>query len=776
MRTLLIDNYDSFTYNLSQLLGEVTGQAPVVVRNDVDWASLRLADFDAVVVSPGPGRPDRGRDFGISGRAIRESGLPLLGVCLGHQGIAQLFGGVVGYAPEPVHGRVCPVHHAGTGLFAGLPSPFPAVRYHSLIAAELPGELEATAWTADGLIMGLRHRELPIWGVQFHPESFDTAHGHDLLSNFAGLAAAHRPETTAARPRPAGRPAADRPGTARAERQRTRTQRAGADRAGADRAGADRAGADRAGSERAGSERAEREQAGTQRPRRAGRAGVGRPGTQPAPYRLHTRPIPYLPEPQAAFQALFAGAEHGFWLDASAVIEGLSRFTFMGDGAGPLAEYVTYRVGEGVVVRTADGRERNVRQGFFDYLDEQLRRREVPVPPGLPTDFNLGYVGYLGYELKAETGGAAAHRSPTPDAALLFTDRMVVLDHVERAGHLLALSADADQAKRAEAWLARTARRIAGVAPQHPSGTGPAALTGPAVGGYRHGLLPRADGDRYLDQIAECLAEIRDGESYEICLTNQFTVETDLDPLPTYARLRAISPVPYGAYLRFPDVAVLSASPERFLTIDPDGAVESKPIKGTRPRGATEAQDRALRRDLLGREKDRAENLMIVDLVRNDLNTVCEVGSVHVPRAFAVETYAPVHQLVSTVRGRLRPDASSVDCVRAAFPGGSMTGAPKIRTMEIIDRLEGGPRGVYSGALGWFALSGAVDLSIVIRTLVVSGGTVSFGVGGAIVALSDPAEELEETAVKARTMIAAIAGTVRGASRAAVAPLVPAGT
>jgi len=198
---------------------------------------------------------------------------------------------------------------------------------------------------------------------------------------------------------------------------------------------------------------------------------------------------------------------------------------------------------------------------------------------------------------------------------------------------------------------------------------------------------------------------------------------------------------------------VLSTSPERFLGVDRHDVALSEPIKGTRPRGRTPEEDLALRRDLATSVKDRAENLMIVDLVRNDLGHHAEVGSVEVPRLFDVETYATVHQLVSGVRAKLRHDSSAVRCVRDAFPGGSMTGAPKIRTMQILDGLEGGPRGVYSGALGYFSLSGSADFSIVIRTLVVHDDKVSFGVGGAVIALSDGAGEFEETAVKATALL-----------------------
>ena len=188
LRTLLIDNYDSFTYNLYQLQGEVNGQPPVVVRNDAPiWATLSLSDFDNVVISPGPGSPDRPHDFGQSARAILESPVPVLGVCLGFQGICHLFGGKVDFAPAPMHGRLSPVYHHQQGVFAGIPSPFSVVRYHSLAATRLPDCLEPLAWTEDGVLMGLRHRSRPIWGVQFHPESICTEHGRRMIENFRDL-------------------------------------------------------------------------------------------------------------------------------------------------------------------------------------------------------------------------------------------------------------------------------------------------------------------------------------------------------------------------------------------------------------------------------------------------------------------------------------------------------------------------------------------------------------------------------------------------------------
>lgn len=433
---------------------------------------------------------------------------------------------------------------------------------------------------------------------------------------------------------------------------------------------------------------------------------------------------------ETVFDTLYAGADHAFWLDSAAG----GRFSILGDASGPQACVVTADVTAGTVtIRSAD-QDVIIHSGFLDWLADDLALHRV-TPPDLPFDFALGWVGYLGYELKAECGSPNTHRSEDPDAAMIFADRAVVFDHQENDVYLLALTDDG--------WFDEVEATLRNLTDQ------PADPPAPDLGPLR----TRHDRAAYLDLIAACQREIIAGETYEVCLTNQLVADGKLDPWPSYRRLRRANPEPFCALLRFGELSVLSASPERFLSVTAGGVAESKPIKGTRPRGATPAEDEALRRDLAASAKDRAENLMIVDLVRNDLGSVAALDGVEVSTLYGVETHPTVHQLVSTVRARLRPDRTAVDAVRAAFPGGSMTGAPKLRTMEIIDRLEGGPRGVYSGALGYFSLSGAADLSIVIRTLVASGDRVSYGVGGAVIALSTPDDEMAETVVKAAPLL-----------------------
>jgi para-aminobenzoate synthetase len=277
----------------------------------------------------------------------------------------------------------------------------------------------------------------------------------------------------------------------------------------------------------------------------------------------------------------------------------------------------------------------------------------------------------------------------------------------------------------------------------------------------------------YLQRIHAAKEAIQHGESYEVCLTNEFVAEADIEPFEAYRRLRRINPAPFAAYLRFDGLAVLSSSPERFLKIDADGLVEARPIKGTIRRGADARQDAELAEQLRSSVKDRSEHLMIVDLLRNDLGRVCAIGSVHVPDLFTIERYATVHQMVSSIRGRLSAGTSPIACIRAGFPGGSMTGAPKLRTMAILDELEERPRGIYSGSIGYIGLDGSVDLSIVIRTAIHHDGRIRIGAGGAIVDLSTPEEELAEVHLKCRAIIEAFGGVLEAASRSYAAPAEP---
>lgn len=470
----------------------------------------------------------------------------------------------------------------------------------------------------------------------------------------------------------------------------------------------------------------------------------------------HTRTLAGWLDPEQVFLTLYADQDCAFWLDSSLVIAGKSRYSMMGDRTGPHSEAISYDLSQGTLtVRRPGVSDEVTRQDVFDYLQDALGRAEFASRPrGAPVmPFIGGFVGYFGYELKSLLIGRSSPAARVPDAWFILADRFVCFDHLENQVHLVCLSSSSSSSSSdtaAEAWFDQTERRLAEPA------AAPGAVSAPArngIGGRE--LWWSRDRDRYLHDVAECLTEITDGESYEICLTNKVHLPRDVDPLAYYLTLRRRNPAQYSAFLRLGDVAVACSSPECFLRMGSDRWVDSRPIKGTRELGTTDAEREANYLDLKNSEKDRAENLMIVDLVRNDLGRVCEVGSVHVPEIMAVERYATVWQMVSTVRGRLMGGKDAIDCVKACFPGGSMTGAPKIRTMEIIDRLEHEPRGIYAGTIGYLGFDGAADLNIVIRTAVFDRDEISIGVGGAIIALSDAESEYFETTVKARALIAA---------------------
>jgi para-aminobenzoate synthetase len=683
--TLLIDNHDSFTYNLAALLEEATGFRPLIVRNDAtDWRALATQHFDRIVISPGPGRPQRAADLGLSADAILQGEIPVLGVCLGHQAIAHLHGAEVGLAAAPLHGRLTQVYHGGRDLLSGLPSPFTAVRYHSLAVLHLSDDLVALAQADDGTLMALRHRSRPLWGVQFHPESICAEHGAQLIRRFIELS----PPRLQAR-------------------------------------------------------------SGT--PRRA-----ASPKTlQPPRWRVHAQPLDAYVAPEHAFQLLFAAREHAFWLDSSCVPQAANAVSYIGDASGPHAEIVSYALADNEIVSTQRSGEQRLAGDVLGYLQSRLDARRADTS-AVPFDFAAGYVGYFGYELKNLLIEGGRERARTPDAAWLFADRVIAFDHREQRTWLLCFDAAEGLSAENASWMRSTAELLANA---HTEGS--EAI--PPQQGQVSDCHWRHDASSYRERIEQSLEAIRQGESYEICLTNQLIARCSLSPLHTYLALRRVNPAPYAALLRFGPLSVLCASPELFLHVTADGCVASKPIKGTAARNPDPVLDAQAATELASSVKSRAENLMIVDLVRNDLNRVCVAGSVQVPQLFAVESYPFVHQLVSTVIGTLRPQATAIDVVRATFPGGSMTGAPKQRTLQILEQLEQGPRGIYAGSLGYLGVSGAAKLNIVIRTLVVDGAELTIGTGGAIVALSDPATEIAETLLK-------MAGLTEGLVQAGVLP------
>jgi para-aminobenzoate synthetase len=717
MSTLLIDNYDSYTYNVFHLLAAVSGEEPIVVHNDfVSWRALSRWDFDAIVISPGPGRPDRWHDFGVCADILRFSETPVLGVCLGHQGLGYVLEGKVSSAPMVMHGRLSGVKHEGEGLFAGIPQDFSVVRYHSLAVSGALGEGRVTAWTEDGVVMGIEHTSRPMWGVQFHPESIATEHGRKLFENFYEMARRHR----ALRGRRTNMPA-----PLRRARERSAIPQ--------------------------GSPPVTMPASSS-----TGRAAPARE------LKLHRRTLQGEPVAELLFERLFGDAQHAFWLDSADAPTTLARRSFMGTSAGAERKVLEYDVACGdVTLHGADGV--STEQGsVFEILDRQLQARRLELPNGVPEGLVGGFVGYLGYECKADCGSPVEHGSDLPDAVMMLANRVVAIDHTTGRTHLIAVSeGDGEDAER---WLAQAESAVRDVLAASESPTPLGSLPASEAAEPPEPVVFRCGRGRsqYIADIVRCKSVLSAGESYEVCLTDQIHTDASPDPFELYRILRRRNPAPFAAYLKLGELAVVSSSPERFLSVDRERRVQARPIKGTTARGEDPVQDEAQRNWLLNDEKTFAEHLMIVDLLRNDLGRVCEVDSVRVPQFMVVEPYATVHQLISTITGVLESTRTPVECVRACFPGGSMTGAPKLRTMGIIDEIEREARGVYSGAIGYFGLDGSVDLSIVIRTVVMRPGETTIGAGGAIVIQSDAEEEFDEILLKARAPMSAIAQAVTG--------------
>jgi para-aminobenzoate synthetase len=745
IRTLLIDNYDSYTYNLYHLLREVNGIEPIVVYNDAynaNWNELlRHVKFDNIVLSPGPGNPRNEADFGLCKDAIEKSTVPVLGVCLGHQGIGHLFGATVDKAPEPMHGRLSSIIHSGRGIFKGIPQNTRVVRYHSLAVKnmELTDSLEVTAWTTlndnPDVIMGLQHKNKPIFGVQFHPESILTKCGRRLIKNFRDITINYRKNI---------------PDTFQEKHISVLQIK--------------------------------------------------------IPYKKKIKDVA-----EIIFEKIYKNSSASFWLDSSKMYSSKKNsLSFMGSLDTPDSFSVEYYGNNTIAIRNDSNNHQIIHENIFHFLDQQNSQRKkhkmifhhkesLNNSSMLPFDASEMFVGYFGYETRFDVSHILKHplvnnkydlnsthfltNTPShaeqlrelkePVSLHLFPTRYIVFDHKKRIIYAVSIS----KTKKSSHNLANNLIKII----KHELSLKQKISEKNPIFTENKLFIGKKWREKYKKSIDQSMKHIKSGESYEICLTKEFKgkISPNQDTFELYKMLRRNNPSPFSCYLRYDPVkhfnikqserdsvlhwykkdgiTICCSSPERFLKLSSNGILESKPIKGTAKRNLTDSTvDKNIAKLLLNDEKSRAENLMIVDLVRNDFGRVSEPGSVCVPKLIKIETYKTVHHLVSTIQGRLRKNMTVVDAIISSFPGGSMTGSPKIRTMDIIENLEQRPRGVYSGSIGYITTNNVADLNIVIRTIIISGNELTVSSGGAIVSLSDSKLETDEVFLKLQAVADAI--------------------
>ncbi|GGN06655.1 hypothetical protein GCM10010967_47410 [Dyadobacter beijingensis] len=681
MKTLLIDNYDSYSHILADYIWRCSDAKPIVVKNDsLSLEEIKYLEFDNIVISPGPGHPDKQEDFGVCRELMNYfSDVPILGVCLGHQGMGSVFGLKVKHAPSVMHGKYSDVLLAENELFNGMKQAIKVVRYHSLILEDDVSNscVEVIARVREtGDIMGIKIKDRPYYGVQFHPESVGTEDGLKIISNFIEICKQ----------------------TGNAIRR--------------DKEGKDN-------------------------------------------MFVFTEIATKL-DCEQIFTRLYKDLKYAFWLDSSQL--GLNgSYSILGT-----SDYIIEcdKDNNTVVHRDPASGEFQRAVSFgedpFDLLNRNLQK-SVNVPADFPFSFVGGLLGFFSYEAKrwtsyGESSFPKGERSR--DIVFMRVEEFLLVDHV--TGRTFACSIECGSGQHAgyasaiqevlqEAQISFEKYKVLA-----KSGRGN--LVDPEEVEVRMKFSQQ----EYKHKIEQVFEELRNGESYEVCLTNYFEANVSVDPYMLYRVLRLVNPAPFSAYLRFGSDAILSSSPERFISLDASRRIVCEPIKGTRKRGSTTWENELIKEELLSSEKDHAELLMITDLIRNDLAKVSKRGSVEVTKLVRATEYATVIQLSSVIQSEFCENRSIIDLFKNVFPGGSITGAPKMRTCEIIDRLEERERGVYTGCIGYFSYNDTMDFNIAIRTIEYKNGRVSFGSGGAIIIDSDPEAEFQEILTKAYAMIKAI--------------------
>ncbi|CAE6420917.1 unnamed protein product [Rhizoctonia solani] len=803
-RGVIIDCYDSYTNNLLQLFEQdcqspnaspnfdaiLSAHVAVLRADQISWPEFRsqiLPHLDFVILSPGPGSPHVPADIGVGGDLLlaMTSGnlaiqpIPVLGICLGHQALAALSGGKVVHAGELVHGRTVPIQHNGAGIFQGLdPAHFlRMVRYNSLTVdpAALPSQLDVIATNPDdGEVMGLQHKTLPLYSVQFHPESICSRRsdsgidaGKQIIHNFMSIVDDFW--ATNGRPQRLPLPLDIRKLCV------LNTIDSGLDE------------------------------------------------SQPAELvvkTVHRGPIYSVRRhdigsliPSFArsrldlvFEAtIYSSNSPSFWLDSAAAAPGdnFARFSYMGPTS--LDYCISYDLASDRVTYGSENHIQLEKEDTFWHWMDRIQSdlaSLVQLEEG-PEGLQCGFVGYFGYEMKA---GALPgyHRaslnnssvSHAPDAQFMFADRLIAYDHWNKTWTALGLVRNQPESHDRSLFEQETGLQVGmsdsdftnwvGDLKQkliHLANSGepalPSSQTDPLPLSFTYDSTP----DAYKSAIKTCQSQIAEGNSYELCLTGQYTAsarEHNLDYWAIYKHFRTQNPATHAAFISFPatQTTIMSCSPELFIRFDGANGRQAvmKPIKGTLKRskcrcgglcklpacGSRKAECDAERfkideervRAFVNDPKETAENLMIADLIRANLIEFCGASSVDVPKLFALETYENVYSLVSTITGELIPSVGTVEGVRRCFPPGSMTGAPKLRSVQILDGLEtSSRRGIYSGCLGFLSLNNRAVFSVVIRTLIAHRDQLTYGAGGAITWLSDVNGEWDEVVVKARSVL-----------------------
>ncbi|KAF4333980.1 para-aminobenzoate synthase [Fusarium beomiforme] len=759
IRALIIDHYDSYTNNILQLLQgtqqRVDGKSypewnVAIVRFDqFSWdyfSSEILPHLDAIILSPGPGTPHREADFGFNSRLIREANIPILGICLGHQGIGTTFGANIIHTPNIKHGQICQIHHKDNGILRGLPQRFDGVRYNSLVLdiEDVPSELQVTAWTYDPenpskkVLMGLQHRQRPIFGTQWHPESICSAHGKQIISNFRDIVI-------------------DFWSTSNPRNQWTRRW----------------IGDNASLPDHILEQNVVIEQTPTENTFSPPKGSA---------YYIKSAPVGRGPPPQVVFQTLCRGRspDGEAWLDSAKVRDSHSRNSYLSSASFTLS----YSTKSKCVSFFQNGKKTKSQRldvtywawldrfqqetilGNTEALDAEVLNQETD--PGQPL-LQVGLVGYFGYELKRES--LPGYRFTPPDeqdvsfkhsdSELLFANTVLRLDNYTGEWTIFSLIRRGEEDPIGDAISASTkigidetqfASNLAQVREIFDAPPSP-----PYIQAHPLPEFVALDNEGSYSRTIQAAQDfIREGESYELTLTTKFKAKSpEVDSYSLYLDLRERNPAPYSAFIHFAahDKTILSSSPERFISVDSDRVAEMKPIKGTLAVHPDPIEDERRKHQLATDVKELAENLMIVDLIRSDLHNISPSTSISVPKLLHVETYQTVHQLVTTIQSKIASSVGGVQVIERCFPPGSMTGAPKLRSVQILDSLENQrERGIYSGSIGYICASGAVDQSVVIRTIVRSGNDLELGAGGAITWLSEADKEWDEVMVKANAV------------------------